>query len=90
MAQVEKRLLRVEGKNDMHVIRNLLQRHGIDGSIVEISDSGAEHHGAGGVDSLLAGMGVAVKASNAGLASQPRFTVWCGDHRKVLSSRKRG
>ena len=64
MAQLDKHSLRVEGKDDMHVIRNLLQRHGINGSIVEISDSGPADQGAGGVDSLLAGMGVAVKASN--------------------------
>lgn len=64
MAQVEKHSLRVEGKDDIHVIKNLLKRHGINGSFVEIRDSGPVDQGAGGVDSLLAGMGVAVKASN--------------------------
>lgn len=68
MPQKERSLLRVEGKNDEHVIRHLLLRHDIDCyredvavNIQSIYDDGVEE--TGGDKKLLKGMEAAVKSS---------------------------
>ena len=62
MAQDERAVLRVEGKDDKYVIENLLSRHGIDHTVVDIrwSKQGDDD---GGKDRLLEGMRLAVTTS---------------------------
>ena len=51
----EKSILRVEGRDDKFVIKNLLRRHGVDFADVEVKAS-EEDEGTGGKDRLLRGM----------------------------------
>ena len=63
MPQNEPLILRVEGKDDGHVIRNLLKRHNIDQTHVEIKWDEDTDENTGGRDKLLAGMRTAVRTS---------------------------
>lgn len=62
MAQDERAVLRVEGKDDKYVIENLLSRHGIDHTVVDIRWS-RQGDDDGGRDRLLEGMRLAVTTS---------------------------
>ena len=64
MPQNDRPVLRVEGKDDKFVIENLLSRHGIDHTLVDIkwSKQGGDDD-AGGNDALLDGMRLAVTTS---------------------------
>ena len=63
MAQDERAVLRVEGKDDKYVIENLLSRHGIDHTGVDIKWSKRGDDDGGGKDGLLDGMRLAVTTS---------------------------
>ena len=62
MARGERAVLRVEGKDDKYVIENLLSRHGIDHTVVDIKWS-KQGDDDGGKDRLLGGMRLAVTTS---------------------------
>lgn len=62
MYQREWSTLRVEGKDDEHVIKNLLSRHGVDYSDIDIR--GAGNGDSGGRSKLLQGMALAIKTSS--------------------------
>ena len=67
MPKAQPSILHVEGKDDVHSIFHLLLRHGIDCESIPVSikHSGADGDDAsGGVNRLLAGMQVDVKASS--------------------------
>lgn len=61
MHQRERSILRVEGTDDEHVIKNLLSRHGVDYSDIDIEGAGVGE--SGGRDKLLKGMALKVKNS---------------------------
>ena len=63
MPQNEPLILRVEGKDDEHVIKNLLSRHNIDHAHVKIKWAEATDENAGGRVKLLDGMRTEVRTS---------------------------
>ena len=63
MPQDEWPTLRVEGKDDKHVIKNLLSRHGVNHTAIAIKNSDHGEQDSGGKDSLLNGMRLAVTMS---------------------------
>ena len=63
MPQNEPRILRVEGRDDRYVIENLLSRHNIDHTHVDIKWAEDPDEDTGGVDKLLEGMSLAVRTS---------------------------
>ena len=63
MPRDERPTLRVEGKDDKHVIENLLSRHGVDHTAIDIKNSAQGDEDSGGKDNLLKGMRLAVTTS---------------------------
>ena len=56
MPQRELPILRVEGKDDKHVIASLLKRHSIDPRTIDIRYTADAEEDSGGKDRLLRGM----------------------------------